>query len=297
MPKHIQDILIAVGIPAEDAAKIDALPEAEQATFDAKPYVDKVRSNYSTQLANDPAFFSDITLEKLPPEVKKRVESAQYGRAANITRDKFLKGLGMTEEDIADLTPEQKEKLELYIPAVTEKYAKTKSGAKEVQEQLIAARKKLEEFDGYEEKLKAKYDTDYNQKYTSAVLNSALLGELASIPGLKINAADIAKTAYDLLSNKYGFERVGDYSVELRQKDNKAMKVLKPNSSHELTLKEALLEIATERGWVEAKQEGGSGSGKVTITPNGNGQLQIKNVVSPHIADKISKNIAIEKGS
>jgi hypothetical protein len=295
MPKHIDDILLAAGIPAEDVVKLNTLPEADQATFDAKPYVDKVRTNYSTQLANDPAFFTDLTLDKLPPEVKKKVESAQYGRAANITRDKFLKGLGMTEEDIADLTPEQKEKLELYIPAVTEKYAKTKAGDKQLQNDLIATRKELEKFDGYEDKMKLKYDTEYNDKYTAAVLNSALLGELSSIPGLKINAADIAKTAHDLLNNKFDFERVGDFGVELRQKGNKAMKVLKPNSSHELTLKDALLEIATERGWIEKQQQGGNGSGIVqgAVIPGANGQLKM--TLPPHLADKISQNIAIEK--
>src|SRR3990172_3259059 len=103
MPKYIQDILTAVGIPAEDAEKIDSLPEAEQATFDSKPYVDKVKTNYATQLKNDPSFFSDLTLEKLPPETKKKVESAQFGRAAKIVTDKLLKGLGMTEADFADL--------------------------------------------------------------------------------------------------------------------------------------------------------------------------------------------------
>jgi len=132
MPKHIQDILIAAGIPAEDAEKIDSLPEADQATFDSKPYMDKVKESYKTQFQNDPEFFTDLTLEKLPPAVKKKVESAQYGRAANVMRDKFLKGLGMSDADIADLTDEQREKLEQFIPAVTEKYAKTKAGDKQL---------------------------------------------------------------------------------------------------------------------------------------------------------------------
>jgi len=297
MPKHIQDILVAVGIPAEDAAKIDSLPEAEQATFDAKPYLETVKKNYSTQLQNDPAFFTDITLEKLPPEVKKKVESAQYGRAANITRDKFLKGLGMTEADIADLTEEQKEKLELYIPAVTEKYTKTKTGAKEVQEQLIAERKKNEEYQkkfgpDYEETVKTKYETEANQKVTAAIFNANLIGELSTIPGLKIKPSTLAREANEILTSKYAFERIGDFSVELRQKANPQMKVLKNGSSQELTLKDALLEIATERGWVEKPSVATTGTGTITsVVPNQNGQL----IVAPHIAEKISKKIASEQ--
>src|SRR6187402_1779564 len=227
MAKHIQDILIAAGIPAEDAEKIDSLPEADQATFDSKPYLDKVKDNFKTQFQNDPEFFTDLTLEKLPPAVKKRVESAQYGRAANITRDKFLKGLGMTEADIADLTEEQKEKLELYIPAVAERYAKSKSSDKKLQEDLIEARKQLEKYGpDYEKGISEKYETESNKKIAAAIFRANLIGELSRIPGLKISASDIAKTADEIVNSKYAFERVGDFGVELRQKANPQMKVL-----------------------------------------------------------------------
>lgn len=290
MPNHVETLLTSLGVSAEDAANIIALPEADQ--FDSKKYTDQVKSNYQTQLQNDPAFFNDMTIDKLPPEIKKRIESSQYGRAAAIVRDKFLKGLGMKEEDLADLTEEQKEKLEQYIPAVTDKYAKTKAGDKQLQQDLIEARKKLEGFEGYEERITGEANTKAEAKVTAAIFNSALIGELSSISGLKISASDIAKTANDILQSKYSFERVGDYSVELRQKANPTMKVLKNGSSQELTLKEALIEIATERGWVEKESEGSKGSGTVKIEPNKNGVL---NMVPPHLQDKISKKIAAEQ--
>jgi len=292
MPKHIQDILIAAGIPAEDAEKIDSLPEADQATFDSKPYMDKVKESYKTQFQNDPEFFTDLTLEKLPPAVKKKVESAQYGRAANVMRDKFLKGLGMSDADIADLTDEQREKLEQFIPAVTEKYAKTKAGDKQLQQDLIEARKKLEGYDGYEDKIKVKYETESNQKIAAAIFRANLIGELSRIPGLKISASDIAKTADEIVNSKYAFERVGDFGVELRQKANPQMKVLKDNSSHELTLSEALLEIAKERKWVEEEQEQKKGGGTIKITPDKNGALSM---VPPHLQDRISSKIGAAK--
>lgn len=292
MPKHIVDLLTTLGVPADEAAKIDSLPEAEQATFDSKPYADKVKSNYTTQLQNDPAFFTDITLEKLPAEVKKKVEGAQFGRAAKIVTDKLLKGLGMTEAEFADLPEDQRDKIETLIPIIAERYTKTKAGDKQLQQDLIAARKELEKYGPeYETGIKTKYEGEANQKITSAIFNAALIGELSAIPGLKIPASDIAATANQILSSKYGFERVGDYGVELRQKANPQMKVLKDNSSHELTLKEALVDIATERGWIEKKEEGGSGSGKIEIKPT-NGKLTM---VAPHFQDKISKKIAAEQ--
>jgi len=298
MPKHIDDILLAAGIPAEDVVKLNTVKDEDLQSFDNKPYVEKIKTNYSTQLANDPAFFTDLTLDKLPIEVKKKVESAQYGRAANITRDKFLKGLGMTEEDIADLTDEQKQKLETFIPLTTEKWTKKNASAKDIQEQLIAERKLREELQKklspeWEKEIETKHETKAEARITSAIFNAALIGELSSIQGLKIPAGDIAATANNILQSKYGFERIGDYSVELRQKDNKAMKVLKPNSSHELTLKDALLEIATERGWIEDKKDDSKDKGKgvVTVVTPTNGKL----TMSPHIADKISQKIATEK--
>jgi len=293
MPKHIVDLLTNLGMPAEDAAKIDSLPEAEQATFDAKPYAEKVRANYQTQFQNDPEFFSGITVDKLPPAVKKQIESAQFGRAAKITTDKLVKALGMTEADYADLPEETKEKIELLIPAIAEKYTKTKTGDKELQNQLIEARKKLEQYGpDYEAGIETKHKTAAEQRITSAIFNAALIGELSSIPGLKISASDIAKTAHDILQSKYGFERVGDYSVELRQKANPQMKVLKEGSSHELTLKDALTELATERGWIEKPAVATKGNGVVTVTPE-NGALKM--IVAPHLQDKISKKIAAEQ--
>lgn len=292
MQKHIETILTAAGVTPEDIAIIDAVPEADQAGFDSKPYIDKVRTNYRTQLQNDPAFFSDITLEKLPATIKKQLETNQYGRAAHVVRDKVLKGLGMTEADLADLTDEQRTQIELFIPAVTEKYTKTKAGDKQLQADLIDARKKLESFSGMEETYKTKYEGESNSKISAAIFNAALIGELSAIQGLKIPAGDIAATANQILQSKYGFERVGDYSVELRQKANPQMKVLKDGSSHELTLKDALSEIAAERGWVDKKVDNEIGFGKVEVKPDGKGQLAM---VAPHLQAQISSKIAAEK--
>jgi len=290
MPSPVETILTSVGIPAEDVASIMS---AEETDFDANPYTEKVKGNYQTQFKNDPSFFTDITLENLTPDVRKKLESSQYGRAANITRDKVLKGLGLTPADIADLTPEQKEKLEEFIPAVTERWTKTKSSDKQVQQELIEARKQLEKFGPeYEEGIKSKYETESNQKITAAIFRANLIGELSRIPGLKISASDIAKTADEILSSKFAFEKVGDFGVELRQKANPQMKVLKNGSSQELTLSDALMEIATERNWVEKKPVGSNGSGTVTVTPTQNG---LNMIVPPHLQDKIGSKIAAEK--
>lgn len=290
MPNHVETLLTTLGIPAEEATKIVSLPEEEQ--FDVKPYAEKVKANYQTQFQNDPSFFNEITLEKLPADVKKQIEAGQFARATNITKEKLAKHLGFTDEEIKDLKADEFKGLDFYIPAIAEKYTKLKAGDKETQNQLIEARKKLESYNGYEEQIKSKYETEANQKITSAIFRANLIGELSSIPGLKIAAADIANAADSILQSKYAFEKVGDFGVELRQKGNPSMKVLKEGSSHELTLKEALTEIATERGWIEKEKEGGSGEGRITIQPNGKGELSM---YPPHLRDQISNKIAAAK--
>lgn len=293
MPTPVENFLIHIGIPAEEATKIITVPETEQATFDAAPYAEKVKANYQTQFKNDPTFFNDIKLENLTPEVRKQIESGQYARATNVAKEKIAKALGFTEDQIKDLQTEDYKSLDFFVPAIAERYAKTKAGDKQLQQDLIEARKQLEKYGpDYEEEIKNKYEGESTQKITAAIFNANLISELSSIPGLKINASDIAKTANDILQSKYAFERVGDFSVELRQKANPQMKVLKTGSSQELTLKEALHEIATERGWIEKEKEGGAGSGKFKIEPGKDGNLQM--VVAPHNQDKISKKIAEE---
>lgn len=292
MPSHIETFLTSIGVPAEDAAAIIALPEAEQATFDAKPYVEKVKTNYQTQLQNDPAFFTDLTLEKLPADIKKKLESGQYARATNVAKEKLAKALGFTSEDIKDLEAEDYKSLDFYVPALAEKFTKTKAGDKQLQADLIAERKKNEAYQGLEETLKTKYESEANQKITGAIFNAALIGELSAIQGLKIAASDVAKTAHDILQSKYAFERVGDYSVELRQKANPQMQVLKEGSSQVLTLKEAVQQIATDRGWVAADgKDDTKGGGTVKIEPGKNGKLTM---VAPHLQSKISNKIAAE---
>lgn len=293
MPKHIETILTAVGIPAEDVAKIIALPEAEQEKYDVAPYVEKVRTNYSTQLQNDPNFFNDITLEKLPQDVKKKVESSQYARAINVAKEKIAKALGFTAEEIKDLEADDYKALEYYIPAISEKWTKQKSGSKETQQQLIEARKRVEALEGAEEVLKTKYETESGQKISSVIFNAVVMSELSAIPGLKIAAGDVVKTANEILQNKYGYERTGDFGIELRQKTNPQMKVLKDNSSQELTLKEAIQTIAEERGWVDKPKnpkDPKTGGGTVTVEPT-KGVLKM----APHLEKRINDKIEAEK--
>lgn len=291
MPSPTETILTTAGLPSEDVTKITTLSEEDQKTFDPTPYAEKIKANYQTQFKNDPTFFNDIKLENLTPEVRKQIESGQYARATNIAKEKLAKALGFTEDQIKDLQTEDYKSLDFYVPAIAERYAKTKAGDKQLQADLIEERKKNEGYLGLEEKLKAKYEGETNLKITEVIKNAALISELSTIPNLKVKPSTLAREANEILTSKYAFERVSDYSVELRQKANPTMKVLKGQTSQELTLKDALTEIAIAEGWIEADKGDGKGSGKIPIVPGKDGTLQM---VPPHLQDKFKKKIAEE---
>lgn len=297
MPKAIEIVLKSVGLPDEDVKKIAAIAD-DDTTFDANPFTEKIKGNYQTQFKNDPEFFKDITVETLPPSVKKAIESAQYARSTNESKGKIAKALGFDAEEIKDLESDDFKPLDRYISAITDKWTKSKSGSKEVQEQLIAERKKNEEFvkkygPDYEKEVETKYQKQSEEKETKAIISANMISELSAIPGLKVKASTLAREANDILNSKYAFERVGEYSVELRQKGNPAMKVLKNGSSEELTLKDALSEIAEKEGWIEKEKDSVKGSGTVTAVVPANGQLKMQ--ASPHVATAIQKKIDSEK--
>lgn len=293
MPTHLETLAAAVGVPAEDLQTVASLKDTD--TFDPKPIVEKVKGNFKTQFKNDASFYEDLTADKLPEPVRKKFESDGYGRATGIVKQKFQKVLGLTDDDLSDMTEEQRSKFEEFVTAAATKYANGKAAGnsdKVTQQKLIEAIKKYEALEAENTTLKTKYEGEATAKINEALFTASMLGELATIPGLKISPSDIAGTAKSLLLSKYGYAKSGDYGIELRQKDHPNMKVLIGNSSKEMTLKDALLEIAKERGWIEEKTEDGKGGGKVVVVPGKAGTL---NMIAPHLQSVIAKKIATEK--
>lgn len=290
MASHLETLATAVGVPAEDIQAVTALKDTD--TFDPKDIVEKVRGSYKTQFQNDPEFFKDITPDKLPEPTRKKFETEQFGRATGIVKQKFQKILGLTDDDLANLTDEQKNKWEELVPAMASLWTtnNSKGGDKVTQQRLIDTIKQVEALQAENGNLKTKYETEYGEKMNGALFSAALIGELSQLD-LKIPAADIAATANSLLLSKYGFAKVGDYGIELRQKAHPNMKVLQGNSSREMTLKDALTELATERGWLKEKKDEKGGGGTFKIEP-GKGGL---NIIPPHLQGVIANKIASEK--
>jgi hypothetical protein len=285
MLKHLEQVITAAGLPADQVKALMDLPE-DAADFTPDTYVAPIRTNVETAVKNDPKFYDTLNKENLPKEFLQKLESEQYGRSAAIVRSNMLKAVGMKEEDFKELGEDGK-KIDVFTPAFVKKLSEGKVSDKELQQKLIEANTKIEELTNQAPTIEEKYKTEYEGKVTDYQFQSNVLGHLASVQGLtappKYLQADIARQ----LKAKYGFA-VEDGVVELRQKDKPTLKVLTDNGTKELTLGAAIDAILVADKLVAAKSSTQHHS-KVDIDTDASG-LKISKGVNDKIANRIAQD-------
>lgn len=279
---HLVEVLKGVGLPEDQVKALTDLPE-DTKDFKTDEYIAPVHTTIETKVKNDPKFYEGLNRENLPKEFLKTLETEQYGRAASIVRANMLKAVGLSDKDFQELGDEGK-KIDIFTPAFVKKLSDGKVGDKELQAKLIEANQKIQELEANAPKLEEKYRGQYETQIKDFTLKSGILAQLASAQGLKAPAAFIVDKLTADLKNKYGFE-VSDTTIELRQKDKPALKVLYDNGTKELTLALAIEQYLKEADLIEAKKT-------TTTTPTtvktGDGGLKI----SGHVNDKMAKRIA-----
>ena len=281
--EHLNNLISQTGLEAADIEAILALPA--EGEHDLTAYTGKIHTAAESKLKNDPDFWEKLDETNVNPAFQKRIESQQYGRAANIVRQKALKALGLKEEDLGELTDDDKKSVETYIGKAAEKFASSKVSDQQLQADLLAARKKVEELEldipTRETKIKADYETEYSNK----TLDLIILAELAGIEGLKVPAHYVAKEMAATLKEENAFA-VNGLKATPKQKANPNLDVLE--GSKALTLKDLIVKKLTADGLIEKAPAAGSkkGSTVVDVDPDGNGGLGI----SSHILDKIKEN-------
>lgn len=281
--QHIQTVLTAAGIDAADFEALKSLP-ADAADFKPDTYVGKIRTGIETALKNDQKFWESLDENNVNETFKKKIQDQQYGRAANIARQKVLSSLGLKEDDFSDLPDEEKRRLETFVTKAAEKYASTKAGDKQLQKDLQDTRKKLEELEtGIPEKetaLRSQYETRLNNEK----LDFIVLAELASIEGLKVPANYIADKVAAELKSSYTLKPNG-LRADVFQKENANLKVL--DGSKELGLKDLVTKILVRDGLIEDRTKNVdplTGKVKVDVEPK-DGSLK----VSSHVQETIDR--------
>lgn len=293
--EHLNHLMTEAGI---DQAEIDAILGLPVLATDAKPedvekaktaldaFTGKLNSSFETRIKNDSKFWEGLDENNVNEALKKKIENQQYGRAVNIVRQKALKAFGLKEEDMNDLSDDDKKQLETYITKAGEKFAATKVSDKQLQADLVETRKKLEAFELEIPEKEGKIKSELETRFNSEKLDFIILAELAAIPGLKAPAQYLVGKLAAELRAENAFV-IDGLKANPMQKDKPTLKVL--DGSKEVSLKDLIVKKLKADDLIgEAKAEGGKQSGKTTVEiENEEGKLGI----SSHIADKIKANM------
>jgi hypothetical protein len=288
MQKHLEEVLTAAGLPADQVAALVALPD-DAKDFKPDTFVAPVRTTIETQVKNDPKFYEGLNKENLPKEFVKQLEQEQYGRAAVIVRGNMLKAVGLAEKDFEALGDEGK-KIEVFTPAFVKKLSEGKVTDKELQQKLIDANTKIAELEGATPQLEEKYKTQYEKQLSEEKTQFVVLASLAQVQGLKAPANFIADKITARLRDKYAIVVTGLDAV-IRQKDKPDLKVLVDGKT-ELTLNDAILaELKAVDLVIDPKKKTDKKDGTVVVEVEpGKGDFKLNS----HVNDKISKRLAEE---
>lgn len=290
--EHLNSLLTNSGL---DQADIDELIGLPTSAADAKPedialtqtkidsILGKVKTSFETQVKNDPKFWETLDENNVNETFKKKIEAQQYGRATNIVRQKTLKAFGLSEDDFTELPAEEKNKLETFITRAAEKYASSKAGDKQLQADLVEARKKLETLEAAIPEREGVIKTEAETRFNSEKLDFIILAELASFADLKAPAQYlVGKIAAELKAeNAFAFNGL---TAKPMQKDKPTLEVLE--GSKVLTLKDLIEKKLKADGLIGEPKKEAKKTGTVDIDPDDEGGLAI----SSHILEKIKAN-------
>lgn len=275
--EHLNSLLTASGLEAADIETILALP-AEDKEFKPDDYVGKIITSAETKVKNDPKFWEGLDENNVNEGLKKKIEAQQYGRAANIVRQKALKALGMKEDDLTDLTDDEKKNVETFITKAAEKYASSKVSDKQLQADLQAARKKLEDLEADIPTREGKIKQDYETKFNNEKLDFIILAELATVENLKAPAQYLVQKLSAELKDENAFV-VNGLKATPKQKANPNLDIL--DGSKALTLKDLIVKKLTADGLIAEPAKPGkqTGSFRADVEPDGTGGLAISSDV------------------
>lgn len=277
--QHVDQVLTAAGVSAEVLAELKALP-ADAADFTIDKYIAPVRTAFETRLENDPEFLKKVNvLEKLPAEVKKSIESGQYGRFMNETKE-VLKAKGFSDDEIKDM---EKLGLKGFLNAGLDGYSK-KSGAPEaltkVQTDLANA---LREKSDLTEKQKQLIEEAVNGEKSKADIRFerwAMTNEINALEGAKIGDKVLKfAVAPSLVSGPIHEGVKAQYAVilnpeterfELKQKANPQLDVLDA-AGKKVTYQQAAVVVAKNLNLVTEVAAEKTPNPKKTVRVDGDG--------------------------
>lgn len=284
--QYIEKLLATLGVPSEKVSEIVNTPDGDVEKINHDDIINGITTNISEKIKNDPVFWSTLDDKNLPTEFLKKVEATQYGRAVNIVRHNLLKNFGMSEKEFDDLGEEAK-KIEVFSKIFIKKLSEGKINDKQLQEDLISANQKIKELESKPAEIEERLTNEHKERSDSEKFDFIVLSSLSSVKDLKVPPNYIFSKITERLKSLYNYELNG-LNVDLRQKENKNLKVLINNGSEEMTLNHAINKMLKEDGLIDEKNN--RSANKVEIDVAQGGGL----AVSSHILQRVNTRIKEE---
>lgn len=285
--EYLKPLLTGLGIDEKKADELLNIPEDKQKDFKPDEVVDAAKKTWETKLKNDPEFLGSLSEDVLPEPIIKSIESKQYGKAAAMTRQHLIKGMGLTDADFEDLGDDGK-KIQVFVKRAVEKFVAGKSTDEKLQNDLIAARKELDKLKEEEPQKLTELENRFKTESDARMFEFIVLTNLANFKNLKVPVSYVVDKVTAKLKSTYAFEVEG-MDATPKQKNNPKLDVIV--GTDKLTLGKAIEKILTDDDLLAKEVTPTKEKGNIQIDVEGSGgELKI----SSHIADKIKKVMELE---
>jgi len=167
---------------------------------------------------------SDVFKSKFADAIKADIVTETTGKNYNVLRSLIKKATGLTESDVAGLSPE-----EVIKKGIEKVKVSGSQSAEEVRKQMEEA---LSEWDAKYQKAQSDYEAEKNgllDKFEQQEVDKLIFSELDKAPILAGDKAKIAKLIKGAISERGAIVRAGE-KLEIRDKENREKPILNGNS-------------------------------------------------------------------
>lgn len=296
MAKQHELLFKALGVPDNLIKIIEEVKPEEAENFKPEEIVKSIREGSKSLLMNDGDFLKTIPEDKIHPDILKKYESGQYARFTNELIEVATKKLGLDEKKV--FTDEDKKSIKKLAEKMATSYLAEKGNTDGLAKMQADLQKALGDLDQQKTEFETKLSTEkeaLSVANVGKVLKLLTTIELGKLDKVKLNvpATYITDPLLGKLGNKYNLVLEND-QIELRQKENKALKVL-DSAGKEISFAQALRsQVLEDKVGEEVKeQQQQQQHRQIIVNPGeeGNGEI----TTPSYIQDKIDKATALEK--
>lgn len=271
------------GIDASDVADLTEEKAAELA--------ERIENSIKSKILDSEEFYKGLDESKISSDFKNKYLSEGTSKIAGMARKALDREFSLTEADKATFSEDDLKNIDKYISKVKSIHAtKVSSGSKDVdalQNENLALKQKISEYDTQINSLNEKFDSDLAEKLTQKEIETLTLIETSNLQdSITGNAGVMFKLVYPNIQSKYAII-VENGVPSLRKKDNTAFKVeIDVNGKKEhLTIQKAIENEFRSIGvWKEKQQP--TVNEKIVVTGDFSAKTELPEAIRKKIEEE-----------